>query len=163
CGLTRYRSGRFGREYQDALFTAQFNVHRVQQHTLVRDGATFHSVDKDFLTSTDYDVHLTDVLEDADGSLLVVDMGAWFNYGCPASKVARPEVLGAIYRVRRQDAPPVADPWGKALKLASRPPAELAALLDDPRHRVRDQVVEHLGKRGPAAVPALAAVLKGKE
>jgi putative heme-binding domain-containing protein len=35
----------------------------------------------------------------------------------------------------------------------------LAALLDDPRPRVRDQVVEQLGKRGPAAVPVLAAVL----
>ena len=52
------------------------------------------------------------MLEDADGSLLVVDMGAWFNYGCPTSKIAKPEVLGAIYRVRRADAATVADDPG---------------------------------------------------
>jgi putative heme-binding domain-containing protein len=160
CGLARYRGGAFGPDYRDSFFTAQFNVHRVGQHTLVPDGATFRSVDKDFLTSTDYDTHFTDVLEDADGSLLVVDMGAWFNYGCPTSKIARPEVLGAIYRVRRRDAPRVTDPWGQSLKLASRSIADLAALLDDPRPKVRDQAVEQLGLRGPAAVPVLAGVLR---
>jgi putative heme-binding domain-containing protein len=160
CGLARYRSTQFGPDYRDSLFTTQFNVHRVEQHTLVRDGATFRSVDKDFLTSSDYDTHFTDVLEDADGSLLVVDMGAWFNYGCPTSKIAKPEVLGAIYRIRRRDAPRVADPWGKALKLATRSSAQLADLLDDPRPKVRDQAIERLGKHGADAVPVLAAVLR---
>ncbi len=159
CGLASYRSGQFGPDYQDALFTAQFNVHRIQQHTLVRDGSTFRCVDKDFLTSSDYDTHFTDVLEDADGSLLVVDMGAWFNYGCPNSKIAKPEVLGAIYRIRRQDAPAAADPWGKSLKLETCPPPQLAKLLDEPRFQVREQVITQLGKRGGAAVPALAAVV----
>jgi putative heme-binding domain-containing protein len=160
CGLTRYRSGQFGKEFQGCLFSAQFNVHRLQRHTLVRDGATFRSVESDFFTSDNHDVHLTDVLEDADGSLLVVDMGAWFNYGCPTSKIARPEVLGAIYRVRRADAPKVVDPWGKALKLATRSAGDLAALLDDPRPRVRDQVITQLARRGQEAVPALAGVLR---
>ncbi len=159
CGLTRCRSGQLGPGYEGSFFTAQFNVHRVQQHTLVPDGATFRSADKDFLTSADYDTHFTDVLEDADGSLLVVDMGAWFNYGCPTSKIAKPEVLGAIYRIRRKDALPVADPWGKSLKLAARSAEDLVALLDDSRPRVRDQAVEQLGTRGAAAVPALERVL----
>jgi putative heme-binding domain-containing protein len=159
CGLTRYRSTQFGREYQGSLFTAQFNVHRVQQHILVRDGATFRCIDKDFLSSTDYDTHFTDVLEDADGSLLVVDMGAWFNYGCPTSKIAKPEILGAIYRIRRTDAPAGTDPWGKSLDLAAKSAAELTLLLDDPRPKVRDRVVERLGKLGDRAVPTLAAVL----
>ncbi|HKB37055.1 MAG TPA: hypothetical protein VKD72_11415, partial [Gemmataceae bacterium] len=56
CGLCRYRSSQFGRDYQDSLFSAQFNVHRIEQHTLVRDGSTFRSVEKDFVTSGDYDV-----------------------------------------------------------------------------------------------------------
>ncbi|MBI1914495.1 MAG: HEAT repeat domain-containing protein [Planctomycetes bacterium] len=160
CGLCRYCSSQFGRDYQDSLFTAQFNVHRIEQHTLVRDGSTFRSVEKDFVTSDNYDVHFTDVLEDADGSLLLVDMGAWFNYGCPTSKIAKAEVLGAIYRVRRKDAPRIADPWGKSLKLATLPADKLAALLDDARPKVRDQVVTHLGKRGDAAVGVLREVLK---
>jgi putative heme-binding domain-containing protein len=159
CGLARVRSEHLGKEFRGALLTAQFNVHRVERHVLVRDGATFRSTDTDFITSTDHDVHLTDVLEDADGSLLFIDMGAWFNYGCPTSKIARPEVLGAIYRVRRAGAPKVADPWGRALKLATRSPDDLVGLLDDPRHRVRDQVVLQLARRGREAVGALAAVL----
>src|SRR5207253_959067 len=54
CGLTRYRSSQFGPEYQGSLFTTQFNVHRVQQHILACDGSTFRSIDKEFLTSSDY-------------------------------------------------------------------------------------------------------------
>jgi putative membrane-bound dehydrogenase-like protein len=160
CGLCRYGSSQFGKDYQDSLFSAQFNVHRIEQHTLVRDGSTFRSIEKDFVTSDNYDVHFTDVLEDADGSLLLVDMGAWFNYGCPTSKIAKAEVLGAIYRVRRKDAPRVVDPWGKSLKLATQPAEKLAALLDDARPKVRDQVVTQLGKRGKAAVGVLREVLK---
>src|SRR5204863_8077614 len=121
--------------------------HRIERHTLVRDGSTFRSAEKDFLTSTDYDTHFTDVLEDADGSILVVDMGAWFNYGCPTSKIARPEVLGAIYRIRRKDVPRVEDPWGESLVLAALDPPELVALLDDPRPKVRDKVIDRLGRR----------------
>ena len=50
---------------------------------LSRDGATLRSAAKDFIVTPDWDFHPTDVLEDADGSVLVVDMGSWFNYGCP--------------------------------------------------------------------------------
>ena len=111
------------------------------------------------MTPTGPDVHLTDVLEDADGSLLVVDMGAWFNYGCPTSKIAKPKVLGGIYRVRRPGAAKVADPWGQKLKLATLPPADLIALLGDARPKVRDQAVTQLAKRGADAVGSLAKVV----
>ena len=104
-GLARYRSDNFGSEYQGNLFTAQFNPHRVQRHVVHREGATFRTDDSDFLTSTDPDFHPTDVLEDADGSLLVLDTGAWFIHGCPISRVAKPEIKGAIYRIRKSDAP----------------------------------------------------------
>jgi putative membrane-bound dehydrogenase-like protein len=162
CGLCRCRSAALGEAYQDCLLSAQFNVHRIERHTLLRDGATFRSKEQDFLTSSDYDTHFTDVLEDADGSILVVDMGAWFNYGCPTSKIARPEVLGAIYRIRRKDAAKIDDPWGKALNLSGRSPAALAELLDDPRPKVRDQVIEQLGRRGEKTVADLVRVLKGE-
>ena len=45
------------------------------------------------------------IFEDADGSLVVVDTGPWYKLCCPTSQIAKPDVLGAIYRVRRQDAP----------------------------------------------------------
>ena len=159
CGLARYRSTQLGTEYQGSLFSAQFNVHRIEQHTLVRDGGTFRSVEKDFVTSNDYSVHLSDVLEDADGSLLFVDMGAWFNYGCPTSKIARPEILGAIYRVRRTDASVPADPWGIELKLRDASTEELIPLLADARSKVQDAAVARLARLGEPAVPALANML----
>jgi putative heme-binding domain-containing protein len=160
CGLTRYRSGVFGAEYRNALFSTHYMTHKIVRHTLVPDGSTFRAEDADFLTSTDHDLRLTDVLEDADGSLLFVDMGGWFTYGFPGNPLPRPEALGAIYRIRRAGAPRVADPWGRSLGLARRSPAELAALLDDPRPPVRDQAVARLAALGPAAVADLEAVLR---
>jgi putative heme-binding domain-containing protein len=103
---------------------------------------------------------LTDVLEDADGSLLFVDMGAWFTYGFPGNPLAKPDALGAIYRIRRTDAKPVLDPWGKALKIADRAPLKLAELLNEPRFKVREQAIDALVKKGDAAVPVLAAILR---
>ncbi len=157
CGLVRIRSDYLGPEYKDTLLSTHFNVHRVQQHILERNGSTFRCTNKDFLISTNYDCHPSDVLEDADGSLLVVDMGAWYNYGCPTAKIAKPEVKGRILRIRREAAPAVADPWGKSLPLDSMTAGGLLKLLDDPRPKVRDRAVEQLVKTGKAAVPQLAA------
>ncbi len=157
-GLARYRSDIFGHEYQSNLFTAQFNPHRVQRHVVHREGATFRTDDSDFLTSSDPDFHPTDVLEDADGSLLVLDTGAWFIHGCPISRVAKPEIKGAIYRIRKSDAPRVEDPRGSKLDLASSPIADVAKLIEDTRPAVRDRAIEFLVQAGAAAVPALASL-----
>jgi putative membrane-bound dehydrogenase-like protein len=159
CGLASIRSTHFGQEYQGTLLTTQFNVHRVQQHRLTPSGATFASLNKDFVVSSKYDLRLSDVLEDADGSLLVVDMGAWFNYGCPTAKIAKPEILGSIYRIRRTGARQVPDPWGREHKLGDLTPAQLAKWLHDSRPLFRDKVIAELGRRGDAAVAALGEVL----
>ena len=139
-GLLRSRSESFGAPYQGNLFSAQFNSHRVQRHVVTRDGATFKTQDTDFFTSTDPDMHPTDVMEDADGSLLVLDTGAWFIHGCPLSRVAKPDVKGAIYRIRRKGAK-VADPRGEKLAWTQR---ELPGLLDDARPAVADRAIETL-------------------
>ena len=110
AGLTRYASRVFGDEYRDNFFAALFNLQKVTRHALEPSGATFKSHDSDFVVSSSRDFHPTDVLEDADGSLLVIDTGAWYKLCCPTSQLAAPEVLGAIYRVRRQGAPRMADP-----------------------------------------------------
>jgi len=155
AGLLRYRSAGFGPDYQGNLFSAQFNPHRVQRHILYRDGATFRTVDSDFLTSVDPDFHPTDVMEDADGSLLVIDTGAWFIHGCPLSRVAKPEIKGSIYRVRRVGAPVVHDPGGEGLQLAEKTPADLVRYLDHARPFVRDRAQELLVAAGEPAVDAL--------
>ncbi len=155
-GLMRYESKAFGKDYQDNLFAALFNMHKVTRHVLEPDGATFKTTDSDFLVAAEnLDFHPTDVLEDADGSLLVLDTGGWYKLCCPTSQIGKPDVLGAIYRVRRADAPKVDDPRGLDLDWAEMTPAELARLLDDPRPAVRRRAVATLGQRGDDAVPAL--------
>ena len=99
CGLMRYKSGAMG--MKDNLFVCQFNMHKVSRHVLVRDGATYKTQDSDFVVAADTDFHPTDVLEDSDGSILIVDTGGWYKLCCPTSQLAKPDVLGAIYRVRK--------------------------------------------------------------
>src|SRR5205823_11089600 len=153
-GLMRYRSETFGREYRDNFFSAQFNTHKVQRHVIERDGATFRGRNEEFLISANPDFHPTDVLEDADGSLVVIDTGGWFRIGCPTSRIDKPQIKGGIYRVRRKDAPRIEDPRG--LKLAWEKPD--AALLDDARFAVRDRAVDLCAE--PSALRGSSARLR---
>jgi putative membrane-bound dehydrogenase-like protein len=161
AGLVRARSGALGREIQGSLFAALFNVRKVQRHAIERNGATFRATaSEDFLVCSHPDFHPTDVLEDADGSLLVLDTGGWFIRGCPTSRVEKPAAKGGLYRIRRKDMPRVDDPWGRTIPWMGSDPGRLAALLDDPRFAVRDRAIHELSKRGPAAVDTLEETLK---
>ncbi|MBI2424667.1 MAG: HEAT repeat domain-containing protein [Candidatus Hydrogenedentes bacterium] len=157
AGLERYRSAAFGPDYEGMLFSAQFNPHRVQMHKLIQDGATYRTEDSNFLTSTYPDFFPTDVLEDADGSLLVSDTGAWYVDACPISRVSKPQIKGGIYRIRKADAPHIDDPWGASIDWEGMKPQELAALLADARPRVRDRAIITLERHGKQAVSALNA------
>ena len=152
-GLTRYASRVFGDGYRDNFFAALFNLQKVTRHVLEPSGATFTSRDSDFVVSNSRDFHPTDVLEDADGSLLVLDTGAWYKLCCPTSQLAAPEVLGAIYRVRRQGAPRLDDPRGRKLTWRTMPPPELAQLLDDVRPAVRIEPFRNSRRWGAARSP----------
>src|SRR5262245_37839485 len=158
-GLMRYRSESLGKEYRNNLFSAQFNRSRIQRHIVERDGAGFKIKTEDFLVSSDKNFHPTDVLEDADGSLLVIDTGGWFRIGCPTSQIARPEIKGAIYRIRKKDARVVKDPRGLDITWDKLTPAALADLLDDPRFMVRERAIDLLSRRGADALPVLRNVL----
>ena len=143
-GMTRYRSEGFGPEYRDNLFITFFNRHKVIRSILTRSGATFTSREEEFLSSDEKDFHPTDVLEDADGSLLVINTGGWFRLGCPVSEIAKPDVMGAIYRIRKKGMKKVEDPGGLALALDKKSAKELVAYLDDPRPVVRERAIELL-------------------
>jgi putative membrane-bound dehydrogenase-like protein len=153
--LIRYRGGAFGDAYRDCFFTAQFNPHRIQRHVLERDGAGVRMTTEDFITCDSPDFHPTGLLEDADGSLLVIDTGGWFRIGCPASQVAKPHIAGGVYRVRRKDAPKADDPRGLRLDWDKPATAELVKRLDDPRFMVQDRAVAALAKQRGDAVSAL--------
>lgn len=174
-GFMRYRGHALGSSYEGKYFTTQFNPHRVQSHLAQREGAGFHVTHEDFLTCDDPDFHPTDILEDADGNLLVIDTGGWFRIGCPNSQIAKPDVKGAIYRVRRSDAArhadvrdtiqreqgSAADPRLAAMRLAALmrdPQSEgtFLAGLKDTNLAVRREAAIGLGHlRCDAAVPPL--------
>ncbi len=152
-GLVRLDSDALG--FRNQLLACQFNLRKVSRHVLIPDGATFRTEDSDFLASDDTDFHPTDVIEDADGSVLVIDTGGWYKLCCPTSQIVKPDVLGGIYRVRRTGMPRVEDPRGLAIDWAKATSSTLANLLADPRPAVRDRAVSALGRSGAAAVPAL--------
>ena len=144
AGMTRYRSDGFGPEYRDNLFITFFNRHKVIRSILERSGATFTSREEEFLSSEEKDFHPTDVLEDADGSLLVINTGGWFRIGCPVSEIAKPDVMGAIYRIRKKGMKKVDDPRGLAIGLEKKSAKELVAYLDDSRPAVRERAIDLL-------------------
>lgn len=147
CGLERYDSPSFGADYRDNLFCTQFNLRKVSRHVLQPAGSTFASVDSDFVWSDNVDFHPTDVLVDADGSLLVLDTGGWYKLCCPTSQLWKPDVLGGIYRVRRDGATPPADPRGRKIAWATQTADQLWALLADVRPAVRQRATRELVQR----------------
>ncbi len=109
CGLEMSRLAGWGDEWRGNLFACNFNLRKVTRHILTPDGATFRTTDSDLLVSDQTDFHPTDVIEDerGTGSLLIADTGGWYKICCPTSQLVKPDVLGAIYRVRKNDALPV--------------------------------------------------------
>jgi putative membrane-bound dehydrogenase-like protein len=150
AGMMTVKSAALGADFTGNVLCTYFNTHKVQRHILERDGATFRAKTSDLVWSTHPDFHPTDVLEDADGSLLVVDTGGWFRIGCPTSQIAKPQVLGGIYRIRRKEMPKLDDARG--LRAAWDRPVEL---LSDPRFEVRENAIQEAARRGPAMVSDL--------
>jgi putative membrane-bound dehydrogenase-like protein len=167
-GLMRYRGNAFGDDFEGNLFSAEFNTGRIMRHIMKDAGATFSTEDEPFVTSTSSDTHPTDVLQDADGSLLVVVTGGWFIEGCPLSRVAKPDVKGGIYRVRKvdspqMDSPQMDDPRGLDLDLEEMSGETLVQYLSDPRFAVNDRAIEVLVNKGEEAVEPLINALNSAE
>ena len=159
-GSTRASGAGFSEPGRETFYAALFNMQKVTRHELVPAGATFTSKDADFVVADSLDFHPTDVIEDADGSLLVVDTGAWYKLCCPTSQLAKPDVPGAIYRVRKRGAPAVADPRGRRLAWREASAAALVSRLADPRPAVWRRTIEALVRLGPdRAVPALTGAI----
>ena len=124
------------------LLCSDFNLRRLSRHRLIRSGSTYTAQTSSFLESDQSDFHPTDVIEDADGSLLVADTGSWYKICCPTSKVAKPDVLGAIYRIQKKNAASPEDPRGLELDW-SKPQVDW---LSDKRPAVIKRSIEALAR-----------------
>ena len=161
CGLHRYESDQFGPDYADNVFACQFNLRTVSRHVLVPSGSTFTTKDSPFVVSDNLDFHPTYVIEDADGSLLIVDTGGWYKLCCPTSQLVKPDVTGAIYRVKKIGSHKVEDPRGDKLDWKKAKVEELTKRLGDPRPVVARRAVAALssGDIDPAVVDDAVAEL----
>jgi putative membrane-bound dehydrogenase-like protein len=188
-GLTRYEGSGFPGEWHGNLFSAQHNSRKIGRHILQHHGSTFVSQDNDFLTTDDPDFHPSDVLEDRDGTLLVLDTGSWYTDHCPTGKIRKSPVTGGIYRIRysgaaraRASSRPATSLWSATaneLRTAMRSPdidtvgaaarvlglkrhftPELLELLTNSSPPVQLAAAEALARCGaPSAVAPLASAL----
>jgi len=155
-GTLRYRSGSLNPKWQNSFFATFFNSGTVVRLDLQRIGSTYAATQETLLTCEEREFHPTDLIEDADGSLLVVDTGGWFYRGCPTSQFAKPDILGAIYRIRRTGMPRQNDPRGLAIDWKTLPPDQLLKLLGDERFLVRERATSVSAIRDDSIIPRLA-------
>lgn len=157
-GTVLYQSGAFGDEYRGNIFTAHFGTHVVTRDVIKRDGAGWRvDQEEDFAQSSDLNCRFTDVLEDADGSLLLVNTGGWFRIGCPSAEVGESDLRGAIYRVRKKGQQRHADARGRHLNLNKLADLEMTSLLGDERVVVRERAMAEFARRGAKSAPTLRA------
>ncbi|HIK91304.1 MAG TPA: DUF4976 domain-containing protein, partial [Planctomycetes bacterium] len=159
-GTMRYRSGVMDHRWGNNFFATEFNLGKVVRLELQRSGSTFTTTEREFLSCNNRDFHPTDVLEEADGSLLVIDTGGWFYRGCPTSQIAKPDVLGGIYRIRRDGMTTQVDPRGLRVDWSARTNPQLMQDLKDTRYAVREKAIEECVRRGPSVKQRLASTIK---
>src|SRR5262249_53219327 len=71
-GLEIYSGKSFPPEMRGNLFSAQHNSRKIVRHRLTPAGSSYTCETLDFVTTEDPDVHFSDVLQDTDGSLLLL-------------------------------------------------------------------------------------------
>ena len=120
-----------------SLYVTHFNTQRLVRMELIPDGATYKTAENEFLKIQNPDVHLTDVIVDRDGSLIVLNTGGWFRIGCPSSLMAKPDMLGSVFRIRGPQRPQVvaaqAEDWKADWKLATAEEIKEQLQSENPR------------------------------
>ncbi|RMF44100.1 MAG: hypothetical protein D6753_03485, partial [Planctomycetota bacterium] len=168
----------------DFLIAALFNLHKLTVHPLRPNRSTVAAGTIELLVSDQVDFHPTDVIEDRDGSLLVLDTGGWYDLCCPTSRVDQRIAPGGIYRLfppqsasapapATGDTPPAADTEaGADAPARAAGSAQQAAVqgtaierwsrqLGDPRPWYRRKALGELRRSPEADVPSLAAIASG--
>jgi putative membrane-bound dehydrogenase-like protein len=119
------------------LTTCQFNFHKISLHRVTPQGSTFATQSQDLLATDRVDFHPVDVLEDTDGSLLILDTGGWYDLCCPSSGTPGQTAPGGIYRLSPE----------KAINTSAGPefdssltPSEKMAAVDDDRIPLRTRL-----------------------
>jgi len=154
AGIMRYRGSQFRPGlYRHFFCSRNFNTHRLYRLMVDRVGATFSAAHEVF-SSSDTDTHFTDVMEDADGSLLVVDTGDGFSTVPTSQSQSRPIKAQFTAFEKRTS------PWSTTRAVPNylgtqRRTKSCSSVYDDPRFCRRGSGDCELAKRGSAAVSAI--------
>jgi putative membrane-bound dehydrogenase-like protein len=146
-GLCLLHSGALNPAWKGQIFITHFNTQRLARMELIPDGATYKTREHEFFKLNSPDAHLTDVIEDRDGSLLVLDTGGWFRIGCPSSLTAKPEILGAVYRIKRPGQMPIQPAEPPIARVAPRSEADLIAALGSSNPKARLAACDEIALR----------------
>ncbi len=120
------------------LLAALFNMQKLTAHQLVPRGASYQTIDHDLVVADRVDFHPTDVIEDADGSLLLIDTGGWYDLCCPTSRIDQKTAAGGIYRISSV-ATTDTTVDRNIVDWASVTSIDLVSLIYDPRPWIRRQ------------------------
>jgi putative membrane-bound dehydrogenase-like protein len=161
-GMARYRSGALNPAWTDGWLVTHFNTAEVTLTSLKANGSTFREGEtRTVFRALKPDTHFTDLLEDRNGDLLVIDTGGWFRIGCPTSQIAKPDIEGTIYRLSRNDAGSYQAPaypiWED---LTSEQVSHFLCATED---WLRERAITELAVRGAPAMPELARILTDGE
>lgn len=141
------------------LVAALFNLHKVTTHELLPSGATYRTNDRDVLSTDQVDFHPTDVIEDADGSLLILDTGGWYDLCCPTSRVDQKTASGGVYRLSAAKGRVALSSRAAAIDWDSATLDSVVKLLFDDRSWVRRSAETRLNSFGNSAIPELIQIL----
>jgi len=161
-GMCLLQSDALNPKWKGQIFITHFNTQRVARMELVPDGATYRTREHEFFKLNQPDAHLTDVIEDRDGSLLVLDTGGWFRIGCPSSLTAKPEIMGAIYRIKGPNTGKPQPAPAPIAKATPRSEDELLAALAGATPKVRLAACDEISwrrLRSPKIEKALLTML----
>ena len=127
---------------QTTMVAALFNLQKVTAHSLTPIGASYTASTSDLVVGEQLDFHPVDVLEDVDGSLLIVDTGGWYDLCCPSSGNEERISKGGIYRLKDRSAQKALQrTWEEVERaLATNP----VSLLNHPHRRVREHAMTQL-------------------
>ncbi len=141
------------------LCAALFNLHKVTAHRLIPDGASFRTEDHDLLVTDRVDFHPTDVIEDADGSLLVLDTGGWYDLCCPTSRIDQKTASGGIYRITSESTDAAVN-HSAEVDWTSVTLDRVLSLLSDTRPWVRRRAAEFVLGKGDGSVAPLNQIVR---
>ncbi len=159
-GMCRYRSGALDSSWTDGWLVTHFNTAEITLTKLQAKGSTFVNEETRtiFRLLNPGDTHFTDVLEDRNGDLLVLDTGGWFRNGCPTSHLTKTDGdgSGTIYRLSRKGHPYQAPKYPDWDKLTSE---QASHFLGAPEDWLRERAITELAVRGAPAMPELRRIL----